>query len=92
MLDRLPRNAHYQYALGDVAREHFSKEGVYYIDLWPVSGLFLTVVSPNVANQIHANPEISMERPSLLPRFFKPICGVRDDRTASDLGLHRPAV
>lgn len=75
MLDRLPRNAHYQYALGDVAREHFSKEGVYYIDLWPVSGLFLTVVSPNVANQIHANPEISMERPSLLPRFFKPICG-----------------
>jgi len=78
--------------LGDVAREHFSKEGVYYIDLWPVSGLFLTVVSPNVANQIHANPEISMERPSLLPRFFKPICGVRDDRTASDLGLHRPAV
>lgn len=75
MLDRLPRNAHYQYALGDVTREHFSEEGVYYIDLWPVSGLFLTVVSPSVANQIHANPEISMESPSLLPRFFKPICG-----------------
>lgn len=75
MIDRLPPNAHYQYALGDVAREHFSKEGVYYIDLWPVSGLFLVVVSPEVANQIHANPNISMERPSLLPRFFKPICG-----------------
>lgn len=48
---------------------------MFYIDLWPVSGLFLINVSPNVAIQIHANPEISMERPSLLPRFFKPICG-----------------
>ena len=75
MIDKLPPNAHYQSALGDIAREHFSKEGVYYLDLWPVSGLFLVVVSPHVANQIHANPVMSMERPSLLPRFFKPICG-----------------
>lgn len=75
MINKLPRNAHYQSAFGDVAREHFSKEGVFYIDLWPVSGLFLAVVSPNVATQIHANPGMSMERPSLLPRFFKPICG-----------------
>lgn len=75
MIDSLPPNAHYQYALGDIAREHFSKEGAYYLDLWPVSDLFLTVVSPQVATQIHANPHISMERPSLLPRFFKPICG-----------------
>ena len=75
MIDKLPKNAHYQYALGDIARAHFSKEGVFYIDLWPVSSLFLIVISPNVAIQIHTNPGMSMERPSLLPRFFKPICG-----------------
>ena len=75
MIDKLPPNAHYQSALGDIAREHFSKEGVYYLDLWPVSGLLLVVVSPHVANQIHANPIMSMERPALLPRFFRPICG-----------------
>lgn len=75
MIDKLPPNAHYQSAFGDIAREQFSKEGVYYLDLWPVSGLFLVVVSPHVANQIHANPIMSMERPSLLARFFRPICG-----------------
>lgn len=75
MIDSLPRNAHYQNAFGDIARKHFSKQGVFYIDLWPVSGLFLINVSPHVANRIHANPKISMERPGLLPRFFKPICG-----------------
>ena len=75
MIDRLPPKCHYQNAFGDIARDHFFKEGVFYLDLWPVSGLFLVVVSPNVANQIHGNPNISMERPGLLPRFFKPICG-----------------
>lgn len=75
MIDKLPQNAHYQNAFGDIAREHFSREGAFYLDLWPVSGLFFTVVSPKVADQIHANPDMSMERPSLLPRFFKPICG-----------------
>jgi hypothetical protein len=71
----LPPNAHYQSALGDIAREHFSREGVYYLDLWPVSGLFHVVVSSHVANQIHANSIMSIERPSLLRRFFRPICG-----------------
>lgn len=75
MIDKLPRKAHYQSAFGDIARQHFSIEGAFYIDLWPVSGLFLINVSPNVATQIHANPGMSMERPPLLPRFFKPICG-----------------
>ena len=74
-MDKLPPNAHYQNALGDIAREHFRDGGLFYIDLWPVSGLFITNVSPNVATQIHANPEISMQRPTLLPRFFRPICG-----------------
>ena len=72
---KLPKDAHYQSAFGDIAREHFSKEGVFYLDLWPVSGFFLVNVSPKVAIQIHSNPAISMQRPRLLPRFFRPICG-----------------
>ena len=74
-LDKLPPNAHYQNALGDIAREYFQQEGCYYIDMWPVSGVLFIVVSPHVANQIHANPNMSMQRPPLLPRFFKPIAG-----------------
>lgn len=74
-LDKLPPNAHYQNALGDIAREHFQNEGCYYIDTWPVSGILFIVVSPHIANQIHANPNMSMQRPPLLPRFFKPIAG-----------------
>ncbi|KAL8943447.1 MAG: hypothetical protein Q9211_000979 [Gyalolechia sp. 1 TL-2023] len=74
-LDKLPPNAHYQNALGDIARQYFQQEGCYYFDTWPVSGLLLIIVSPHMANQIHANPNISMQRPPLLPRFFKPIAG-----------------
>ncbi|KAL8792683.1 MAG: hypothetical protein Q9195_004743 [Heterodermia aff. obscurata] len=77
-LDKLPPNAHYQNALGDIAREYFHHEGCYYIDMWPVSGVLFVVVSPHVANQIHANPNMSMQRPPLLPRFFKPIAGGPD--------------
>ncbi|KAL8835179.1 MAG: hypothetical protein Q9170_003425 [Blastenia crenularia] len=74
-LDKLPPNAHYQNALGDIARQYFQQEGCYYFDTWPVSGILLVVVSPHIANQIHANPNMSMQRPPLLPRFFKPIAG-----------------
>ena len=35
----------------------------------------MVIASPNVAVQLHANPELSMQRPALLPRFFQPICG-----------------
>ncbi len=73
-MDALPEKAHYQYAFGDIARHHFINEGVYYLDLWPVSGLFLTVVSPNVAVQgMQTNSSLAVEKPSLLPRFFKPL-------------------
>ena len=75
MLDKLPSNAHYQSAFSDIARQHFSQGGVFYLDLWPVSGLFLVTVSPNVATQIHTNPAMASHKPKLLPRFFKPICG-----------------
>ena len=36
MLDKLTKGAHYQYAFGDIAREQFHKEGVFYLDLWPM--------------------------------------------------------
>ncbi|KAL8913216.1 MAG: hypothetical protein Q9171_001930 [Xanthocarpia ochracea] len=74
-LSKIPPSAHYQNALADIAREHFQHEGCYYIDMWPVSGILFIVVSPHVANQIHANPKMSMQRPPLLPRFFRPIAG-----------------
>ncbi|KAL8638805.1 MAG: hypothetical protein Q9228_004078 [Teloschistes exilis] len=43
--------------------------------MWPVSGILFIIVSPHIANQIHANPHMSMQRPPLLPQFFKPIAG-----------------
>lgn len=75
-MDALPKGAHYQYIFGDIAREHFTEEGVFYMDLWPMSGLFLTVISPNTAVEVtQTNSNLSMERPFLLHRFFKPITG-----------------
>lgn len=74
-LDKIPPKAHYQSALGDIAREHFLHEGCYYIDMWPVSGLLFIIAVPHKAGQIHANPNMSMLRPPLLPRIFKPFAG-----------------
>lgn len=74
MIDRLPRNAHYQNAFGDIAREHFAKEGVFYIDLWPMSKPFLN-------SHITAYCYSDLRKPGHVygetkpPRFFKPICG-----------------
>lgn len=46
------------------------------MDLWPMSGLFLTVVSPKVGVEItQENPLLTSERPFLLRRFLKPITG-----------------
>ena len=76
VIDTLPEKCHYQYAFREIARHHFINEGVYYIDLWPVSGLFLIVVSPDVAVQAtQVNSRLAIEKPSLLRRFFKPITG-----------------
>ena len=77
-LDALPPNAHYQYALGDIGKEHFTKEGCYYIDAWPVTGLIMVNFSPHIAPHVLQAGTISMNRPSLLPRFFKPIAGGRN--------------
>ncbi|KUJ23773.1 sterigmatocystin biosynthesis P450 monooxygenase StcS [Mollisia scopiformis] len=61
--EKLPKDAHYQYIIGDIYSDHFQKEGAFYIDLWPMSGLCFV------------NPKLAIERPRLLPRFFKPIAG-----------------
>ncbi|MCJ1357540.1 MAG: hypothetical protein MMC33_007536 [Icmadophila ericetorum] len=75
-IDGLPRGAHYQYAFGDIARKHFTDQGAFYIDLWPLSGLFLAAVSPQVAIQAaQMNLALATERQHLLKRFFKPIAG-----------------
>lgn len=76
MLDALLKGAHYQYASRDIGRRLFVDEGNFYLDLWPVSGLFLTVVSLQVVVQAsQTNPDLSSERPVMLRRFFKPIAG-----------------
>ena len=75
-MDALPKDAHYQYMFADIAREHFQSEGLYYIDLWPASGLMMIVTSPSVATQVaQTNTKICYERAFMLRRFFKPIAG-----------------
>ena len=75
MMDALPRDAHYELAFGDIFRQYFAKEGAFYIDLWPLSGLYLALISPTAAVQATQTSGISCERPRLLERFFKPIAG-----------------
>ena len=75
-MDALPKNAHYQYTFADIAREHFQSEGLFYIDLWPASGLMMILTSPLAAAQAaQTNTKICYERASMLKRFFKPIAG-----------------
>jgi cytochrome P450 len=72
----LPKDAHYQYGFATIAREVFSDSGAFYMDLWPMSGLFLTIVSPKIGVEItQTNPKLTSDRPKLLRRFLKPITG-----------------
>jgi cytochrome P450 len=83
-LDRLPTGAHYQYGFATIAREKFHDTGAFYMDLWPMSGLFLAVVSPKIGTEItQSNPRLTSERPRLLRRFLKPMTG---GLTIFDLG------
>ena len=60
----------------DIAREHFQAEGLFYIDLWPASGMMMIVTSPHVAAQAaQTNTKLCFDRASMLKRFFKPIAG-----------------
>lgn len=75
MMDALPKDAHYELAFGDILRQEFASEGVCYLDMWPLSGLYLAVMSPKVATQATQTSSLACERPTLLKRFFKPIAG-----------------
>ena len=74
-MDALPTNAHYELAFGEIFRQYFAEEGAFYIDLWPLSGLYLAVASTRAAIQATQTSDISCERPRLLERFLKPIAG-----------------
>lgn len=75
-IDALPPKAHYQYMFADIAHENFQNEGLYYIDLWPASGMMIIVTSPLVAAQVaQTNSHLCNDRASMLTRFFKPIAG-----------------
>ena len=74
-MDTIPKDAHYQLAFGNIARQHFAREGLFYIDLWPLSGLYLAVVSPRAATQAAQTSSLAYDRPALLKRYFKPIAG-----------------
>ena len=61
---------------GEIARKFFPKQGLYYIDLWPLSAPFIVVVSPKVAIQATRTTAIlAMERPAQVRRYFLPIAG-----------------
>jgi cytochrome P450 len=76
VIKRLPKDAHYQYAFALIAREKFYNEGCFYIDLWPIQGLFLVTVSPKMGIETtQTNPALHSHRAPLLRRFFKPITG-----------------
>ena len=60
----------------DIAHEHFQSEGLFYVDLWPASGMMIIVTSPLVATQVaQTNEKICYDRAFMLTRFFKPIAG-----------------
>ncbi|KAF7951189.1 uncharacterized protein EAE97_002740 [Botrytis byssoidea] len=76
MSRRLPKDAHYQYMFGEIYRDHFESTGVYYMDLWPMTGLFMCIHSPTTAISVtQTNTLIAARKVDLLPRFFKPIAG-----------------
>ncbi|KAM7206451.1 sterigmatocystin biosynthesis P450 monooxygenase StcS [Naviculisporaceae sp. PSN 640] len=75
-LDRIPADAHYQYAVAMIAREVFPHTGAYYLDLWPLGTVFLTIVSPQITTEVtQTNPALSSERPWLIRDFCRPITG-----------------
>lgn len=73
-LDRIPKDAHFQYAFGMIATEHFPETGAYYIDLWPMTGITLVIISPKIGTQLtQTNAQLNCNRPKLLQRFLGPI-------------------
>jgi len=59
-----------------LAIEHFPSTGAYYIDLWPMTGITLLIISPKMGTQVtQTHPQLNCNRPKLLARFFAPITG-----------------
>jgi hypothetical protein len=52
MFKKLPKDCHYTYVFCDIHKEHFHKEGAYYLDLLPLRGVILAVFSPGMAMAI----------------------------------------
>jgi cytochrome P450 len=76
MLNKVPKDCHYTYVFADIHRQNFQKEGAFYLDLWPLSGVTMAVFSPTMAAAtMQTNYEIATSRPDMLQRFFKPIAG-----------------
>ncbi|TVY53205.1 Cytochrome P450 monooxygenase aflN [Lachnellula cervina] len=72
---KMPKDAHYQYMFGDIYRDRFEKEGAFFIDLWPMTGLCYAVFCRHVTAAVMQNPRLPMQRLYLLSRLFKPIAG-----------------
>lgn len=76
VLDKLPRDAHYNYSFAEIYREQFQNKGVFYLDLWPMGGVTIPVSSSTAAIAVlQTHYDIATSRPELLPRLFKPITG-----------------
>jgi cytochrome P450 len=59
-----------------IGTEHFFETGAYYIDLWPMTGITLVIISPKIGTQLtQTNAQLNCNRPKLLQRFFGPITG-----------------
>ncbi len=75
-LYRLPKDAHYTYSFVDIYRDQFQKEGVFYLDLWPISGAIMVAFSSSVAMAtLVTKYSLAISRPDILHWFFKPIGG-----------------
>jgi cytochrome P450 len=60
----------------DIYKESFQDGSAFYLDMWPLSPLFLAVVSPTTATTVtQTNPKISARKPDLLHKLFKPLAG-----------------
>jgi cytochrome P450 len=72
----LPKDAHHNYVFGEIGRRWFSKEGAYYIDLWPFSEPLLVVLSGVLATQATQTlTRIATQKPHQLRAWFRPITG-----------------
>ena len=73
-LDLYPTGVHPVLAFGHIARQ-FPKQGVYYLDLWPIGVPFMIVTSPTMAIQATQQSSLALNRPLELQKWFSSITG-----------------